>query len=147
MTQFYSFYPTTNIARKMAGKQGTHEQMARLVTRVIERAQEQVRQAVLPSIFLIFIYIWDKLGALMVATFFVNICINIVGVLGRARKIYRETNTYNWKLLCSITNGMFLVALPIKRECQCARPEHLDQLAKALQERERSNLIERIYSI
>ena len=137
----------TNIARKMAGKQGTHEQMARLVTRVIERAQEQVRQAVLPSIFLVFIYIWDKLGALMVATFFVNICINIVGVLGRARKIYRETNTYNWKLLCSITNGMFLVALPIKRECQCARPEHLDQLAKALQERERSNLIERIYSI
>ena len=137
----------TTIARKMAGNQGTHEQMTKLVTRVIERAQEQVRQSLLPSIFLVFIFIWDKLGALMVATFFVNMCMNIAGVVGRARRIYKETGTYSWRLLCCLTNGLFLVALPVRQECKCATPEYLDQLMGALQERERAKLIERIYSL
>ena len=137
----------TTIARNMAGNQGTHEQMTKLVTRVIERAQEQVRQSLPPSIFLVFIFIWDKLGALMVATFFVNMCMNIAGVVGRARRIYKETDTYSWRLLCCLTNGLFLVALPVRQECKCATPEYLDQLMGALQERERAKLIERIYSL
>ena len=126
------------------GEAGDHRNLERAFTQVIQRAKERVQEAIFPDILLICLYIWDKLGVLMILTFIVNMCANMIAVVGRARKIYEETKSYNWKLICCITNGLFLTLLPVKKECQCTKTEFMDKVMEELRARERVSLMEKL---
>ena len=136
-----------NALNDKAGNEKTRAAIRDMVTQVISEASDTIQGFVMPNLFKVIIWIWNKMAVLVVLTFFINMCMRIITMVGRAKKIYKQTGTYSWRMLCAITNGLFLIMLPVKQDCRCREDEFLEELITELRKREQQELLNRIYQI